>query len=127
MTDMDSRALSTAAACLHVNGEANSLARELKAQLIASTVTDPGDRAPEGSKPCKEDLAPALATAHLPPMWTLEVFTVAHLPTAPRKMISSLATTTLGAHNEKVLLLRPPGAGKEYLAIAWAICAAEAT
>lgn len=124
---MDSRSLSTTAARLHVNGEANSLARELKAQVIAATVTDPGDKAPEWSQPCKEDLAAALATVHLPPMWRLEVFAVAHLPTAPRKLISSLATMTFGAHNEKVLLLRRPRAGKEYLAIAWAISAAEAT
>jgi IstB-like ATP binding protein len=124
---MDSRALSTTAAHLHVNGDANSLAREPKAQVIAATVTGPADRAPEGSQPCKEDLAAALATAHLPPMWTLEVLTVAHLPTAPRKLTPSLAHTTFGAHNEKVLLLRPPGAGKANLAIAWVICSAEAT
>ncbi|MGZ6789467.1 MAG: hypothetical protein ACXVGQ_05970 [Mycobacteriaceae bacterium] len=42
-------------------------------------------------------------------------------------MISSSATTTFGAHIEKALLLPPPSAGEEYLAIVRAIYAAQET
>jgi len=67
-----------------------------------------------------------IAGGRFPAIKTLEDFTFAHLPGAPRDVIAHLATTTFVARRENVVLLRPPGTGKTHLAIALAIKAAEA-
>lgn len=48
---------------------------------------------------------------------TLEGFIFEHQPTAPRELISHLATSTFIAKADNVVLLGPPGVGKTHLAI----------
>ena len=125
-----------------VAGEVTFLARELKAPVIAATFTALGDQAREEGWSHEEYLAAVLgrqvasrvangtkmrlSAARFPQIKTLEDFTFAHLPTAPRDVIAHLATTTFVARKENVVLLGPPGIGKTHLAIALAIKAAEA-
>lgn len=48
---------------------------------------------------------------------TLEGFVFEHQPTAPRELLSHLATSTFIAKTDNVVLLGPPGVGKTHLAI----------
>ena len=125
-----------------VAGEVTFLARELKAPVIAATFTALGDQAREEGWSHEEYLAAVLgrqvasrvangtkmrlSAARFPQIKTLQDFTFAHLPTAPRDVIAHLAQVTFVARKENVVLLGPPGIGKTHLAIALAIKAAEA-
>ena len=135
--------MSAALAGKDIAGEVVFLARELKAPVIAATFTALGDQARTEGWSHEEYLAAVLgrqvasrasngtkmriSAAHFPAIKTLEDFTFAHLPTAPRDVIAHLATTTFVARKENAVLLGPPGVGKTHLAIALAIKAAEAT
>lgn len=123
-------------------GQITFCARELKTPVIASTFAGLGDQARTEGWSHEEYLAAVLgrqvasrtangtrmriAAAHFPAVKTLEDFTFAHLPTAPRDVIAHLATTTFVSRRENVVLLGPPGTGKTHLAVALGIKAAEA-
>ena len=55
-----------------------------------------------------------LSAARFPQIKTLQDFTFAHLPTAPRDLIAHLAQVTFVARKENVVLLGPPGIGKTH-------------
>ena len=126
-----------------LHGEVLFLARELKTPVIANTFLALGDQAREQGWSHEEYLAAVLGrqvasraangtrmrltAARFPQIKTLEDFTFAHLPTAPRDVLAHLATSTFVGRKENVVLLGPPGIGKTHLAIALAIKAAEAT
>ena len=126
-----------------LNGEVLFLARELKTPVIANTFAALGDQAREQGWSHEEYLAAVLGrqvasraangtrmrltAARFPQIKTLEDFTFAHLPTAPRDILAHLATSTFVGRKENVVLLGPPGIGKTHLAIALAIKAAEAS
>jgi DNA replication protein DnaC len=126
-----------------ISGELTFLARELKAPLIASTFAGLADQAREQGWSHEEYLAAVLgrqvasravngtrmriSAARFPQIKTMADFTLAHVPTGTRDVIAHLATTTLIARRENVVLLGPPATGKTHLAIALAVAAAEAT
>lgn len=134
--------MSPASTARDLTGEVTFLARELKTPVIAEMFTTLGDQARDQGWSHEEYLAAVLGRqvasraangtrmrisgAHFPAVKTLEDFTFDHLPTAPRDVITHLATTTFVARRENIVLLGPPGTGKTHLAIALGIKAAEA-